>query len=100
MTAAQAQAILGKLGVSPQLCEYQTCGGTPSAFAFAEAWSVYDWGFSSTEGTGCTGPYGDGHTAYQTQWACYGVGYPWAGAWIAWQVNVDPYGNQTYAVLH
>jgi hypothetical protein len=81
-------------GVRPQLCEYTTCGGTPSALWFATAWSVVFWGGSST-GEFCTGPYGNGSTHYQTQWACYGTNSN-APRW-EWQVNVDPYGNETYA---
>lgn len=45
------------------------------------------------DGEYCTGPYGNGHTHNETQWACYG--FDWNGD-FHWQVNVDPWGERTY----
>jgi len=76
----------------PLLCEYETCGGTPSALWFATEHSLEDWEWSPSTGEYCTGPYGNGKTHGETQWACYGHNPVWY-----WQVNVDPWGAQTYA---
>lgn len=61
----------------------------------AQEWAEYDWSASAGT-TRCTGPYENvrGHT----QWACYGI-FVNGPMNEEWQVNVGPYGEQTYHVL-
>ncbi len=62
----------------------------------AEEWSIYwanrDFYASAWAVSHCTGPYENvkGHT----QWACYG--FNMNGGCQEWQINVGPYGEQTY----
>jgi len=74
----------------PLLCEYESCG-SHSALWYATHDSILLWEWSPSTGEYCTGPYGNGHTHKETQWACYGHNEVW---W--WQVNVDPWGAPTY----
>ena len=77
--------------VEPLVCEYESCG-SHSALWYATTHSLADWEWTPSTGERCTGPYGNGHTHGETQWACYGHNTVWY-----WQVNVDPWGGQTYA---
>lgn len=77
--------------VKSDLCEYEACG-SESAIAWAAEWALYYWG-GPVDGEYCTGPYGNGKTHDETQWACYG--FDWNGDFY-WQVNVDPWGEATY----
>jgi hypothetical protein len=77
-------------GIKSDLCEYERCGGKWSALEAATDWAVVFWG-SPEDGLYCTGPYGNGKTHDETQYACYGV-----GEIFEWQVNVDPWGEETY----
>jgi hypothetical protein len=90
LSLAVAPAIAAASSPTPQLCEYETCGGQSSALYWATRHAVEDWGWQAT-GEYCTGPYEN--VKGRTQWACYGKN---EGGW-KWQVNVDPYGSQTYA---
>lgn len=74
--------------------------GTVGAFALTkaggEAYAAYhaeiDWpGKGPAETSYCTGPYEN--KVGKTQWACYGD-FPFNC--FHWQVNVGPYGEQTY----
>lgn len=89
----QARGFLGGSGIKSDLCRYEECGG-PSAADYAYAWAVHFWGESERYVT-CDGPYGNGKTHGETQWACYGN-----GSNFSWQVNVDPWGEQTYHVKY
>ncbi len=95
-SSAEATAILqshgvdGGSGIKSALCEYERCGGKWSALEAATDWADALWG-PPEGGSYCTGPYGNGKTHNETQWACYGV-----GSGFAWQVNVDPWGEMTY----
>lgn len=80
-------------GVSPDLCEYEACG-TESAITYATEWADRFWG-EPIDGEYCKGPFGNGKTRGETQWACYG--YEWKDGGFHWQVNVDPWGDETYA---
>ena len=80
-------------GISPDLCEYEKCGSY-SALEWAAEWANVFWG-EPLSGEYCTGPYGNGKTRGETQWACYG--YEWKDGGFHWQVNVDPWGDETYA---
>lgn len=74
-----------------------------SAFALtregAEAYAAYhaelDWPNEASTGVAytnyCTGPYENKQG--KTQWACYGG---FLNKCLKWQVNVGPYGEQTY----
>lgn len=90
LSPGEAREILSTAGkVKPDLCEYESCGGYPSALAWATAWAESFWG-GTAYGEVCEGPFENqiGHT----QWACYGVDTLGFG----WQVNVGPYGEWTY----
>lgn len=65
------------------------CGGTPSALQYAVAHAWLDFG-GEPVGERCEGPFGNERG--KTQWACYG-----RANGFHWQVNVGPYGEQTYA---
>jgi hypothetical protein len=67
---------------------YLTYNGALSRAAYLAS---EDWG-RPAEGEYCTGPYEN--VRHHTQWACYG--YFTDGGTGSWQVNVDPYGEQTY----
>lgn len=63
-----------------------------SAFHRAEQWASYD--YNTGAGTiSCHGPYANRRR--QTQWACHGIFTSGYGQ-QEWQVNLDPYGAQTY----
>jgi hypothetical protein len=85
----QVIAMAGK--TRTDLCEYKECGGTPSAAEFAEGWAEVRWG-GKAKTEYCTGPYGNGKTHGETQWACYGKD----SGGFSWQVNVDPWGELTF----
>lgn len=91
MTILQEHGVDGGSGIKSDLCEYERCGGKWSAQEAAGDWAVALWG-PPEDSEYCTGPYGNGKTREETQWACYGVGET-----FAWQINVDPWGNETYA---
>jgi hypothetical protein len=77
-------------GIKPQLCEYEKCGGSPSALEAATVHAASDFGgFAS--GEYCTGPYEN--VVGKTQYACYGSDTNG----FTWQVNVGPDGEQTYS---
>jgi hypothetical protein len=62
----------------------------------AEEWSIYwasrDFGGGAWAIRYCTGPYEN--VKGKTQWACHG--FDMNGGCREWQINVDPYGSQTY----
>ncbi len=86
----QSNGLAGGGGVKSDLCEYEKCGGSIDAIEAAYAWAVHFWG-TPEQAEFCTGPYGNGKTHNETQWACYG-----SGRGFLWQVNVDPWGEETY----
>ncbi|MGP0103288.1 MAG: hypothetical protein ACLPUT_16905 [Solirubrobacteraceae bacterium] len=90
MNAKQAEELKNR--PQPLLCEYEKCGSM-SALEWATLWADDFWG-TPVEGQYCTGPYGNGHTHKETQWACYG--YDWNYGGFHWQINVDPWGEWTY----
>lgn len=86
----QSNGLDGGSGIKSDLCEYTKCGGSVSAAEATYAWAVHFW--DSPEVTNfCEGPFGNGKTHNETQWACYGE-----GSGFLWQVNVDPWGEDTY----
>ncbi len=92
MEQGRREAVLARAGkTTTDLCEYKECGGSPSASEFAEAWAEDLWG-GTAKTEDCTGPYGNGKTHGETQWACYGKD----SGGFHWQINVDPWGELTY----
>jgi hypothetical protein len=90
-TRATAEAFLASSkGAKSDLCEYEACGKSPSALEWATAYAARDFG-GKAYGTYCEGPFEnrEGHT----QWACYGTD----SGGFDWQVNVGPYGEETYS---
>lgn len=92
MGQVRREEVLAQAGkTKTDLCEYKECGGSPSASEFSEAWAEYLWG-GTAKTEYCTGPYGNGKTHGETQWACYGKD----SGGFHWQINVDPWGGLTY----
>jgi hypothetical protein len=77
------------LSVSAVSASALTRGG---AEEWSISWAYQDYGGGAWEINYCTGPYENvrGHT----QWACYG--HDINGGCREWQINVGPYGEQTY----
>lgn len=94
MEEARREEVIALAGKAPEdLCEYKECGGSPSASEFSEAWAEVLWGGTATTEY-CTGPYGNGKTHGETQWACFGKDS--GGGGFRWQINVDPWGELTF----
>jgi len=77
------------LGASVTPASALTRAGAAEA---AEYWATVDYGGGAWSVTHCTGPYEN--VKGKTQWACYG--YNKNGGCEDFQINVGPYGEQTY----